>query len=66
MTRGSGVLMASTVRLERFMSRQLYAKTSLHMEIQVSSKDIMSKTRRIMKKNDRHVEGEQTGYASGK
>ena len=66
MTRGSGVLVASTVRLERFMSGQLCAKTSLHMEIHISQKDIMSKTRRIMKKNDRHVEGEQTGYASGK
>lgn len=65
-TRGSGVLVASSVRLARFMSRQLCAETSLHMEINISPKDIASKTRRIMKKNDRRTEGEQTGYASGK
>lgn len=54
------------MRLARFMSRQLCAETSLHMEINISPKDIASKTRRIMKKNDRRTEGEQTGYASGK
>lgn len=60
MTRASGVLVASSLKLGRFMSGHLCAKP-LHMEISIFPKDIMSKTRRIMKKNDRYLEGNKQG-----
>lgn len=60
MTRASGVLVVSSLKLGRFMSGHLCAKP-LHMEISIFPKDIMSKTRRIMKKNDRYLEGNKQG-----
>lgn len=60
MTRASGVLVASSLKLGRFMSGHLCAKP-LHMEISIFPKDIMSKTRRVMKKNDRYLEGNKQG-----